>query len=128
GSTLLSHLLNAVEGVVSLSEPDIATQFIQLRPMPGAEEAGLRDLLACTVRFRFKPSAFGLRSAHALKFRSYALSAMDLYQATFPQARTLFLYRDALSTVASYTRLMRRAGMAEQQPISGFLSVFGEIL
>lgn len=128
GSTLLSHLLNAVEGAVSLSEPDVATQFIHLRPVPGAEEAGLCDLLDCTVRFLFKPSAFGPRSAHALKFRSYALSAMDLYQATFPQARNLFLYRDALSTVASYTRLLRRAGMAERQPISGFLSVFGQVL
>lgn len=126
GSTLLSHLLNAVEGVVSLSEPDVATQFIHLRRSSAAEEAELRDLLDCSVRFLFKPSAFGPRTAHALKLRSYGLRAMDLYQATFPRVTNLFLYRDALGTIASYARLLRPA-VNDHQPVSAFLSTFGEI-
>lgn len=127
GSTLVSHLLNAAESAVSLSEPDVATQFIHLRQSSGADEALLRDLLDCTVRFLFKPSAFGPRAAHALKLRSYGLRAMDIYQATFPRVKNLFLYRDALSTVASYARLLRRSGMADPQPVSGFLTLFGQL-
>jgi hypothetical protein len=53
---------------------------------------------------------------------------MDLYQATFPGVKNLFLYRDAPSTVASYTRLVRQGGWAEHQPVGGFLSAFGELL
>jgi hypothetical protein len=126
GSTLVSHLFNALDGVASLSEPDVATQFVHLRRTQGEGEAALRDLLDCSVRFLFKPSAFGRQSAYALKLRAEGLRVMDLYQTTFPRARNLFLYRDALSFVASFSRILRRFGSPEYAPVSEVLTEFGQ--
>lgn len=129
GSTLLSHLLNAVPSVVSLSEPDVATQFVHLRRTRGVGEAGetaLRELLDCTVRCLFNPSAVGPKAAYALKLRAHGLRAMDLFQATFPRATHLFLYRDALGFVASFTRILRRFGAPENAPVGEALAQFGQ--
>jgi hypothetical protein len=51
GSTLLSHVFNALDAVRSFAEPDVATQFVHLRRADGQRDAELRDLLDCTVRF-----------------------------------------------------------------------------
>lgn len=128
GSTLLSHLLNSVTGVASLSEPDAATQVVALRrtaPYAG-DAAALRDLLACAVRFLFKPATVGPRSVGALKLRAQGLQALDLYQATCPATTNLYLYRDALSFVASFTRILRRLGAPESVPVAEALAQGGQ--
>ena len=128
GSTLLSHLLNSVSGVVSLSEPDVATQVVALRRMPAyaRDEAALRALLEGAVRFLFKPATVGARSVGALKLRAQGLQALDLYQATFPGVTNLYLYRDALSFVASFTRIVRRLGGPESVPVAQALAQGGQ--
>ena len=45
GSTLLSHVFNALDSVHSLAEPDVATQFVHLHSADGQRDAELRDLL-----------------------------------------------------------------------------------
>ena len=127
GSTLISHLLNAVDGVVSLSEPDVATQFVHLRRAHGAGEAALRDLLDCTVRFLFKPGAWSSPATCALKLRGEGLQVMDLFQATFPQATNLYLYRDALGFVASFYRIFKQANMPDRIPLAAYLDQFGRM-
>jgi hypothetical protein len=127
GSTLVSHLLNAVEHVCSLSEPDIATQFVYLRGAPGHTDDDLRDLLDCSVRFLFKQSTSGPLAACALKPRSFGLQVMDLYQATFARGTNLFLYRDAVGVVASYCRLLRRSGRPEHALVGACLEEFGRM-
>lgn len=127
GSTLVSHLLNVVDGVVSLSEPDVATQFVHLRHTQGLDEATLRDLLDASVRFLFKPATWGNRTRCALKLRNEGLQVMDLFQATFPQARNLYLYRDALGFVASFYRIFRQLGMPSVMLVSEYLELFGQI-
>jgi hypothetical protein len=54
GSTLLSHVFNELDTVVSLSEPDVATQFALLRDADRSREEELSKLLDSTVRFLFK--------------------------------------------------------------------------
>jgi hypothetical protein len=93
--------------VVSLSEPDAASQSVALRRSCGGDHGLLRDLLDCTVRLLFKPSALGPRSTHALKLRTHGVRAMDLDQATFPQVKNLLFYRDAQSGAASVVRILR---------------------
>ena len=90
GSTLLSHLFNTLDGMLSLSETDVATQFVHLRRADGSRDAELRDLLDCTVRVLFKPGAVKPPSTYALKLRGEGTMVMDLYDATFPEAKNLY--------------------------------------
>ena len=126
GSTLLSHLFNEVDTVLSLSEPDVATHFVTLRSPDGSRDAELRDLLDCTVRVLFKPTAFKTPSICALKLRSEGTQLMDLFQATFPQARNLFLYRDAIGWVTSFYRLLKQV-FPEVLPWSEYLTLSRQI-
>jgi hypothetical protein len=127
GSTLLSHVLNELDTVLSLSEPDVATQFVHLRSADNARDAELRDLLDCTVRVLFKPTASKTPSTFALKLRSEGTQVMDLFQATFPQTKNLFLYRDAIGWVTSFYRIFSRNGPPKSMPMGEFLSVFGQM-
>jgi hypothetical protein len=124
GSTLLSHVLNELDEVLSLSEPDVATQFVHLRDEYSTRDTELRELLDSTVRVLFKPTALKTPSICALKLRSEGTQVMDLFQATFPQAKNLFLYRDAIGWVTSFYRIFSRGGSSEPTPLDEVRSVF----
>jgi hypothetical protein len=124
GSTLLSHVLNELETVLSLSEPDVATQFVHLRSVYGRRDPELRELLDCTVRILFKPTSFKTPSTFALKLRSEGTQVMDLFQATFPQAKNLFLYRDAIGWVTSFYRIFSRGDLSKPMPLDEFRNLF----
>jgi hypothetical protein len=121
GSTLVSHLLNAVDGVVSFAEPDAPMDLVVRRPTPSGGEDSRRALLDAALRFLFKPGTWGTPVTCALKPRPSALQIMDLFQATFPRARSLYLYRDALGFVASYYRILQRRQPADSMPIEEYL-------
>jgi hypothetical protein len=116
GSTLLSHLFNELDTVLSFSEPDVATQFVRLRSDDLSRDGELQDLLDCTVRFLFKPTATKTPTTYALKLKNEGTQLMDLYHAAFPQARNLFLYRDAIGFVHSFYRLFKRWQVPEVLP------------
>ncbi len=128
GSTLLSHVFNALDAVRSFAEPDVATQFVHLRRADGQRDAELRDLLDCTVRCLCKPTAFKTATTYALKLRNEGLRVMDLFQATFPHARNLFLYRDAIGFVASFYRLFMRGGIPEYMPLDEWHMLWSPVI
>jgi hypothetical protein len=128
GSTLLSHVFNALGSTRSFAEPDAASQFAYLRSADGRRDAELRDLLDCTVRFLCKPTSFKAPSTYALKLRNEGLRVMDLFQATFPQAKNLFLYRDAVGFIASFYRLFKLVDVPEYMPIGQWRALFGELI
>lgn len=105
GSTLLSTALNEVDSVVSLSEPDTFSNFVALRYEDRDE---VIRLLQCCARMLFRPAVAGQFSRYSIKLRNQCVDIMDLYAAAFPEAKHLFLYRDALGWVASIYRLMSR--------------------
>lgn len=127
GSTLLSHVFNELSDVQSLSEPDVATQFVHLRRADGSRDAELRALLDATVRFLFKPTPFKAPATAALKLRSEGTQLVDLYQATFPAAKNLFLYRDAVGWVASFYRIFTLEGSEAGTPLDDLLGFFGQL-
>lgn len=128
GSTLLNHIFNALDTVLSLSEPDVITQFVHLRwNTDGQRDPELRELLDCTVHMLCKPTPLKTPTTYALKFRNEGLQVMDLYQATFPQAKNLFLYRDALGYVASFYRIFKRDGFPESTPVEEVLALFRQL-
>src|SRR5919202_164242 len=69
------------------------------------------------LSFLFKPTPFKTPSTFALKLRNEGTQLMDLFQATFPQARNLFLYRDAIGYVQSFYRIFKRSGAPECMPV-----------
>jgi hypothetical protein len=117
GSTLLSHVLNELDTVLSLSEPDVATQFVHLRSAYSGRKAELCELLDCTVRVLFKPTEVKIPSTIALKLRSEGTQILDLFQATFRQVKNLFLYRDAIGWVTSFYRVFTRGGSPSLIPL-----------
>jgi hypothetical protein len=127
GSTLLSHIFNELDDVLSLSEADVATQFAHLRSADGSRDAELCELLECTVRFLAKPTVTKTPSAFVLKVRSEGTQAMDLYQTAFPHAKNLFLYRDAIGWVASFSRIFQLAGMPASMPLDAFVALWGQL-
>jgi hypothetical protein len=127
GSTLVSNLFNELDTVLSLSEPDVATHFVNLRDTDGSRDAELRKLLDSMVRFLFKPTSFKTPSTFVLKLRNEGTQLMDLFQATFPQAKNLFLYRDAIGFVQSFYRIFKRQQVPEQRPLDEFLAQFRQI-
>jgi hypothetical protein len=128
GSTLMSHIFNALDSVLSLSEPDAAFQFIHLRRSDGLRDAELRDLLDCTIRMLFKPTAFKSPTTSALKFRLEATQLMDFYQAAFPQAKNLYVYRDAIGFITSLYGLFNTVGLPDDVPVSEFMASFEQIV
>jgi len=123
GSTLLSHVFNESGIAASLAEPDVATQFVNLRTA-GTPEAELRSLAQSTVRFLFKSNHANGVQAHAIKFRNQAVQVMDLFQAAFPQGKNLFLYRDTIGFAASFYRIFKKFGEPEYTLFSEWQSRF----
>jgi hypothetical protein len=120
GSTLLHHVLNQVEGVISLSEPDVLTQFVSLHSIYHQRQAELIELLRYCVRFISKPALYSRpASTYALKFRNQCIEIIDLLYQAFPQAHHLFLYRSAEGWVSSlYGLVSRHSAPPEEIPLT----------
>ena len=101
GSTLLSKVLGEVPNVFSYAEPDALTRVTHHRSGTGTRDDLVRDLCFSAVRWQCK-EAIGRDSTIVLKFRSQVVELCDLLVRAFPKARTLFLYRDALTWLASF--------------------------
>lgn len=90
GSTLLSRLLDAAF-LKSYSEPDVFDQAALLGRLEGGGDGRTRDLALAYALGRFEAHAQGRRVA--LKFRSRSLGYFSDYDAAFPQARHVFVFR-----------------------------------
>jgi hypothetical protein len=106
GSTLASRALHAAPGVISLSEPDALTQLASLRVLGTCQDDELfalaRDcvLLQCAPYVRSKQPTI-----IALKLRSFATVLAAQLQRAFPEARTIFMYREATAYISSAARM-----------------------
>lgn len=107
GSTLVSEMLAALPGVASLAEPDLFTG-VEVAVADGRLSSGdavpiLESALALATH--------GLAPADArpaIKFRSeVAWIARELDRAC-PDARVVFMYRDARRVIESYLRVLGR--------------------
>ena len=62
--------------------------------------------------------------AQAIKFRNQGALVMDVFQTAFPQGKNLFLYRNVVDFVASFQRILRRAGLPEHKPFTEWRAEF----
>ena len=106
GSTLLCNALGELGNVVSLSEPDMFTCTVGMRPPDGSRDAELTELLRSATRF------LGSRTATQggvllLKFRAWCLEIADLLAHACPDARAVFLGRNLEGWIRSMGRLLK---------------------
>ena len=107
GSTVLCRALNKVAGVMSLSEPDVLTNFVSLRASSRAEQV---ELLRACVAWLCRPAIMGEQTRTVLKFRNQAAGIMDLYVEALPGAAHLFMYRNVINWLASIHRFRVKRG------------------
>ena len=107
GSTLMSKILNEVDHVLSLSEPDVYSNLLWLRAEDPSRDAEYTDLLRACTRLLCKPSPQNSApQVYALKFRNWVIRLGDLLYTALPDSKNLFLYRHAETWMASFARLM----------------------
>ncbi len=116
GSTLISQAFNTVEGVRSLSEPDIYTQIHLMRYLDRSRDDDYARLLASSTKFYCLNTP-----VLALKFRAMCIFVGDLLYRAFPDATNLFLYRNAETWVRSmgleFQPPEERRALAENPPL-----------
>jgi hypothetical protein len=119
GSTLISQALNAVAGVRSYSEPDVYTQIgmLRYRDRGGREEEFARLIGSCTRILGQGASTL------ALKFRAGGIHLADVFQQLYPDARNIFLYRNAERWLESVN-----AGFSTNLPGPGAEPLFTKFL
>ncbi len=124
GSTLLSAAFTAVDGVESLSEPDVSQQMLGTwgtENLAGDEKIQL--LKTCTV-LQCMPGRNKGATAWAMKFRSQVTEMWPLFYAAFPEAKAVFLYRHPEPWAQSFYRLSGGDPTAQNELIES-RSLFG---
>jgi len=105
GSTLVGAALNAVDGVVGISEPDVFTQLVTFRDFGGSNKDEISALVDSCMKLQCKPTEqIPYPIAWAVKFRSFSIELGDLLYEHFPDSKNIFLYRDAESWMQSAGR------------------------
>ena len=113
GSTLVGAALNAVDGVVGISEPDVFTQLVTFRDFGGSNKEEISALVNSCMKLQCKPTEqIPNPVAWAVKFRSFSIELGDLLYEHFPDSKNIFLYRDAESWMQSAGRAFVEDGDA----------------
>lgn len=104
GSTLLSKVFSQVDTVLSLSEPDVFSQIVGIRNPDGSNDDALAELLKSCIYLLCKPTSKGKPSFCAIKLRSFGIEVADLIYRVLPDAKLIFMYRNAEDVVKSSIR------------------------
>ena len=92
GSTLASRIFAQVPGIVNLSEPFFLPQIVIQKVAKSYSTDNLKALLKASILILCKSDA---ERAWVIKEHSYAIELTQWVGELFPQAKRLFLYRNA---------------------------------
>jgi len=122
GSTLFSKVMNLNPTIVSFSEPDVFSQLVMIRTAGQGTDTEVASLLYDSVMVMSSNAQKQGYQFYSFKFRSYVLSVSDLLYQTIPQAKILFMYRNALTWAYSFSRAFGSPddNMGERLERSGF--------
>jgi hypothetical protein len=98
GSTLASKIFAHVPGVINMSEPDVLTQLVAARFMQPGKQVELKMLLDASIHLLCKTA---VQTAWVIKGRSWVIELGDWLYELYPQAKNLYLYREAESWIKS---------------------------
>ncbi len=108
GSTLLSRVFNQVDRVVSFSEPDIYTQLLGLYKTNCINNTEITELVSsCTKILCASTIQNGKTLSWVFKFRSFVIELGEIFYQSFPEAKVIFLYRNAETWAESAARAFR---------------------
>lgn len=99
GSTLLARALQRMDGVFSLSEPDVPTQLAGV-----AKDPGTSALLEAAIDLLCRPPGHKRVSHCVIKLRAQGTALVTTLHRLFPASQAFFLYRNAVDVVRSYLR------------------------
>lgn len=111
GTTLVSRMLARVPDVLSLSEPE-ALFNITMEKNSNDPKLNQEQIFACT-KLSCKPPYGQPPKTVAMKFQSQNILNCDDYFAGFPNAKYVFLYRDAKTWANSIYKMTRSFGFPE---------------
>jgi hypothetical protein len=111
GTTLVSRMLANVKNVLSLSEPDAQLDITMNRAENGPDLT--RELISACTRLLCRPPHGLSTQTVAFKFYSQTLFNCADYFASFPNAKYIFLYRDALGWGNSIQKMVIGLGLPE---------------
>ena len=114
GSTLLSKLFQEVDVMLSLSEPDVFTQISELAVWGKITAEEATPLVAAAVRHYWKPGLKPGASWLVMKLRSQVNALTEILERAVPEARPLYMYRNALDVIASYLRVAGKPATVER--------------
>ena len=98
GSTLASLILAEVPGVLNMSEPDVLTLLVAARFTQPDRQDVIKALLDASIRLLCKTA---VQTAWVIKGRSWVSELGDWLHELYPQAKNLYLYREAESWIKS---------------------------
>jgi hypothetical protein len=105
GSTLVSQMLGALPGTISVSEPDPLDTIVQLPLVAQGVStelhiAAVRAMIAALGRNRD-----GTTHRYFVKLDSWHTLALPLFRAAFPDVPWIFLYREPVEVLVSQERM-----------------------
>ena len=104
GSTLMTNIFAGDHNTVSLSEPDILAYLIPLfKGKPSQHAEGKKLLLSCLKLFSANSAVPG-KQRILIKPRGFCIEFADMIHTVVPDARGVFLYRDAKPVIESFLR------------------------
>lgn len=116
GSTLMNQILNQVDGVYSLSEPDVFTNII----VP-CHELDRRDEMIALLRaltLMLYPVHSTEKITHfAIKFRSMSVQIVELLSLAIPHVKNVFMYREGTSWARSFYGFGIQVGLPPVMPV-----------
>ena len=115
GSTLLSQVYHSLPNTVSLSEPDIFSNFLFMRDSNGRDDAHILTLLQATLKLLLKALPQQNPDHWAIKFRSSGFEIADLINQATPAVINLFLYRNITDRTRSAIRAFDLQANASQK-------------
>ncbi len=98
GSTLASRIFAQVPGIINLSEPFALPELVIAKNANPDQKEKLMALLKATILLLCKTEA---KRAWVIKEHSYAIELTGWLHELFPQAKHLFLYRNAYTWMRS---------------------------
>jgi hypothetical protein len=111
GSTLLTKIFAGDPDTVAVSEPDILSDFSLLAQKYPLQKACVEKLLLSCFKLFASSTATAGRQRILIKPRGYCIEMGEMIHAVLPDARGIFLYRNAKPVIESFIRAFSIAGI-----------------
>ena len=102
GSTMLCQVFEKVPGTCVMSEPDVTLNICEMETKNEVSEKQYEEMLLSSIRILCKP--YPNTERFVVKTRSTCASLLMLLSKLYPkQVKQIFMYRNSLETIASYS-------------------------